>query len=182
MELCDPALRLDATSINARLSRVEEQLASGVLPVQAAPAREQEAASSAPDDADAPPPFTDEDAPPEPDQAAPASDAAWPEIAARVRSELKPPLIGFFAPSPKAPVQGRLKGDTLYLLCSAPFVLDMVGKPELLALVGRKAQAVLGRQVRVKAVDPTSAPGSNANMQQLLAFGKAHDEVIKIKE
>ena len=182
MELCDPALRLDAPSLNARLSRVEEQLASGILPARAEAPRQAGQAPSVPDDTDAPPPFSDEDAPPDPGQAAPALDVAWPEIAARVRSELKPPLIGFFAPSPKAPVQGRLRGDTLYLLCSAPFVLDMVGSPELLALVGRKAQAVLGRQVQVKAVDSTSAPGANANMQQLLAFGKAHEQTIKIKE
>ena len=37
MQLCEPALRLDAQALNARISRVEEQLASGVL-VQARPA------------------------------------------------------------------------------------------------------------------------------------------------
>ena len=31
MQLCEPALRLDAQALNARISRVEEQLASGVL-------------------------------------------------------------------------------------------------------------------------------------------------------
>lgn len=36
MQLCEPALRLDAQALNARISRVEEQLASGVL-VKAAP-------------------------------------------------------------------------------------------------------------------------------------------------
>ena len=36
MQLCEPALRLDAQALNARISRMEEQLASGVL-VKAAP-------------------------------------------------------------------------------------------------------------------------------------------------
>ena len=47
LQLCLPQLQLDAQSLNARLSRVEEQLASGVL-VQARPA-------AAPEAADAPP-------------------------------------------------------------------------------------------------------------------------------
>ena len=36
MQLCEPSLRLDAQALDARISRVEEQLASGVL-VKSAP-------------------------------------------------------------------------------------------------------------------------------------------------
>ena len=39
MQLCEPSLRLDAQALDARISRVEEQLASGVLVKAAPPSR-----------------------------------------------------------------------------------------------------------------------------------------------
>ena len=68
------------------------------------------------------------------------------------------------------------------LFRSNNFVLDMVNKPEVLALVARKAGTVLGRQVAVKAVDASTRQGNSEKMEQLLNFGRAHSDVIKIKE
>ena len=95
---------------------------------------------------------------------------------------MRPPLSAFFVNTPTAPIRGTLQGNQVILQCNTGFVLDMVNKPEVLALVARKAGAVLGRQVAVKAVDAASRQGNSEKMEQLLNFGRAHSDVIKIKE
>ena len=55
-------------------------------------------------------------------------------------------------------------------------------KPEIVTLVERKATAKLGRPVRVKAVDKNSAASKSKQMEQLLNFGRAHGDIVKIKE
>ena len=106
----------------------------------------------------------------------------WMDVAASVRQELRPPISGFFAPTPNAPVQGILRGNELYMQCANPFTLEMVNKPEIIALVERKASAKLGRPVRVKAVDKNSTVNKSKQMAQLLSFGSAHGDIVKIKE
>ena len=130
-----------------------------------------------------PPVPGDEDAPPvfeEPTISAPVG--FWTDLAAAVRRELKPPVSGFFAPTPNAPVQGILQGNTLVLRCSNSFTLEQVNKPAILELVGRKVSAQLGQPIRVTAVDKNSKPEDNAKMDQLLSFGRAHSDIIHIKD
>ena len=91
-------------------------------------------------------------------------------------------MTGFFAPSPNAPVQGVLRGNELIIQCANAFTLEMVNKPEILALVERKASAKLDRPVRVKAVDKNNAGTKSKQMEQLLSFGRAHGDIVKIKE
>ena len=183
LNLCQPELTLDAQSLNARLSRVEEKLKNGdfAAPRRAAvPAQDEEELPPIPDDADAPPDPNDIPAP-----AVPARDDTpvgfWPDLATQIRKELKPPVTGFFAPTPNAPVQGYLKGDILELRCSNPFTQEVVNKPEILSLVARKAAAVLGKPVRVCAVDGSATPQNSRNMQSLLQFGREHSDIVKIK-
>ncbi len=179
MELCQPQLHLDAQSLNARLGRVEEQLKNGIA-IQ----RPQEA----PPEEELPPFPDDEDAPPlsEPAAPQPAPDEAplgfWTDLACAIRTELKPPVSGFFAPTPNAPVQGVLVGDVLELRCSSSFTVEVVNKPEILAMIGQKAAARLGRPIRVAPVDMTAKPATNRNLEQLLEFGRAHNDIVKIKE
>ncbi len=184
LNLCQPELSLDAQGLNARLSRVEEQLKNGSFTVKASISREEpeEELPPLPDD-DAPPlPF--EEMPPAPP--APVPDQTppgfWPDLAADIRKELKPPVSGFFAPTPNAPVQGALVGNTLELRCANSFTVDVVNKPEILSMIGRKASAKLGRNVLVKAVDKTAAPATSKGMEQLLRFGQAHSDVVKIRK
>ena len=106
----------------------------------------------------------------------------WTDLVAAVRQELRPPVSGFFASSPNAPVQGRLQGNKLALLCDSDFIVQMLNKPELLQMVGRKAAMILGRNVEVTVVDRSADPGADEKMDKLLAFCKAHSDVIKIKE
>jgi len=183
LSLCQPELSLDAESLNARLTRLEEQIKSGSFVATPLPAQviqqpvveEDNDRPPMPDDADAPPVFEEE-------PAAPAPVGFWTDLASSVRRELKPPVSGFFAPTPNAPVQGVLSGNQLILRCANSFTLEMVNKPAILELVGRKASAQLGRSITVKAVDKMARPENNAKMEQLLDFGRAHSDIIKIKE
>ena len=183
MSLCQPELQMDPVSLNARLTRLEEQIKTGSF-VAAQPAQ-----TSTPSvgEEERPPAPSDEDAPPvagglEPE--APTDEAPmgfWTELVAAVRKEMKPPVSGFFSTGPNAPVQGSLQGKKVVLRCSNPFTLDMVNKPEVLALVGRKATAILGYGVSAVAVDSTAKPENNARMEQLLNFGREHSDIVNIK-
>ena len=64
MNLCEPGLQMDAESMNARLSRLEEQLRTGdfAAPVKTAP---QEKAGQP--EEELPPPPDDDQAPADPD-------------------------------------------------------------------------------------------------------------------
>ncbi len=178
--LCQPELQMDAESMNARLTRLEEQIKSGTFVTGAKESPQpqlQEELPPMPDDADAPPVTAEE---PEPEQEAPVG--FWPELASAIRKELKPPLSGFFASTPNAPIQGQLRGSQVVLQCANDFTLEMINKPDILALVARKATAILGRQVTASAVDRTAKPESNARMAQLLDFGRKHKDIVTIKE
>ena len=179
LSLCQPELALDPESLNARLNRLEEQIANGctvTAPAKAAPAQPQENEAEA---------AVFSPAEPEPVAEVVPDDAPvgfWLEVAAAVRQELKPPVLGFFSASDTAPVQGKLEGDTLVLYCQNDFALNMVNKPEVLDLVARKASAQLHRSVKVRAVDAKSAGGKNENMERLLNFGRSHSNIVTIKE
>ena len=182
IDLCQPELQLDAQSLNSRLTRIEEQLKTGAF--VAAPAAVPAEKQGDDYDDDRPPMPDDADAPPDESESATSDDTPigfWMDVATAVRQELRPPVSGFFAPSPNAPVQGILRGGEVVIQCANAFTMEMVNKPEILALVARKAGAKLGRQVRVKVVDMSSAGPKSKQMEQLLSFGRAHGDRVKIK-
>ncbi len=178
LNMSQPELSLDAKSLNARLTRLEEQIRSGqiVAAVQPVPERkipaQEEAALAPPTE--------------EPTTQAPALQdetpmGFWSDLAVAVRSELRPPLSGFFVASPSSAMEAVLEGGIVVLRCSA-FVLPLVNKPDILQLVARKAGAILGRNVQVKAVDASAAPVRNEKMDRLMDFSRSHADVIHIKE
>ena len=191
MNLCQPELALDAESLNARLTKLEDQIKSGKFVVAAAPGAPNsgKAVPEDPDD-ERPPMPGDEDAPPgeeEPSQPArpetpPAPMAFWTELLAAVRKELRPPASGFFVPSANSPLKGAMKGSHLELRCINTFVAQAIDRPDILEVVSRKASAMLGKPVRVTVVDISAKPQDNPNLDKLLSFGRAHSDVIKIKE
>ena len=183
LSMCQPKLQLDAQALNARLTRLEERLDSGdfTAPVKAAAAPvEEEELPPLPDDMDAPPLIEEIPAPRVESQPIPA--AFWTELVAAVRQELKPPVSGFFITTPNAPIQGVLSGNQVILKCANAFTLEMISKPEILALVGRKASSILGHPVTASAVDKTAKPENNAQMERLMRFGREHSDIINIKE
>lgn len=176
VNLCQPELQLDAESLNARLTRLEDQIKSGVVPAQI-PAKKpvkEEKNITLPKE-----PVQPKETTPVAVDETPAG--FWTEICGQVRKELKPPVSGFFVPSATGPVQAALQGDTIVLLCTNEFTKDIVNKPDVLELVGRKASAMLGRPIKATAADKTAGNVKNDQMEQLLKFGRAHGDVINIK-
>ena len=194
MNLCDPALQMDAEALNARISKLEEQLRSGnfTMPVQTAPVTREKPADVYDDDG--PPPPGDEDAPMDPDdpgpmperrKAAPAKDDTpigfWVDLAAAMRPELPKSLVGFFTGTDNAPVRGLVRENRVGLICANAFVTQMVDRPDVRDLAARKASLILGRPMTVKVVDRSARPEQNKQMEQLMAFGREHSDIIKIK-
>ena len=180
LNLCQPELTLAVESINARLCRVEDQLKSGNItvkvPVNSVPLEEE--LPPAPDDRDAPP-VTEENVQP----SAPELPVGfWTDLTADLRSSLPIAVRGFFHISPNPQVNGVLKGDVLELRCDCTFTAQQLDKPEILSIVALKASARLGKQIRVAVVDMTASPSINKNMSQLLDFGRAHSDIVHIKD
>ena len=176
LSLCQSELSMDPESINARLTRLEEQIKSGqittITPVDVPKASVEVKKETA---------VPEPEIPAAPQLADETPVGFWTDLAASIRKELRPPVSGFFAPTPNAPVQAKLTGDVLTLQCANEFTRGMVDKPNVTELVARKASAQLGKSVRVKVVDATAKP-DNKNMEQLLNFGRAHSDIVKIKD
>ena len=187
LELCRPELSLDAQALNARLTRLEEQIKSGSF-VAVQPARTAPAAAPADEyDDDRPPMPDDADAPPVPEESRVQQSRSdmpvgfWSDLVGAVRKELKPPVSGFFVATPNAPVQGALAGERLELRCSNDFTAQMLDRPDILEVVSRKASAMLGRPIRAQVVDMNQRPQTNGRMEQLMNFGRQHSDIVKIK-
>ena len=192
LNLCQPELHLDAEALNARLTKLEEQLRTGqfvaaVQPQAKKPVPEDldDDRPPMPGDDDAPPPG-DDDVPPMADPVpapAPAAPAAfWTDLLAAVRKELRPPASGFFVQAPNSPLKGVMRGSKLELRCAVSFVAQAIDRPEILEVVSRKASSMLNRPITVSVVDMTAKPAANPRMEQLMDFGRAHSDVVHIKE
>ncbi len=186
IRLCEPEASLDAQALNARLSRLEEKIASGRI--AAAPSNpEPEREEAPPWDDDAPPPYDDDDVPPEPDgapmrqTATPAPTGFWPELVDRLRATLKPPAMGMFSTAANAPVRGQLSGDRLLLITENDFTFSLVNKPNVLQTVSEKAAALLGRPVAVQVQKGGAAQPDSAGFEKLLRFGEEHPDIVDIK-
>ena len=68
------------------------------------------------------------------------------------------------------------------MACENKFIVDIVNKPEVLTLVARKASAKLGRPINVVVIDDSELDEKNEQMEQLLNFGRAHEDVVTIRE
>ena len=195
MQLCEPALKLDLSSLGARVSKLESRLASGdFAPARAAakaepqPQSEDDDRPPFPDDADdplsglTPPPLP----PQSPADSAPQTgaqaelDRRWPELAASLREDLGVRERGFFAPG--GPVRAVLKGDTLILTAQTQFVLDIIKNPRVQQLAAQKASAFFGRpmQAQFALAGQTDASGKDP-MDALIARGKEHSDIMTIR-
>ena len=188
MNLCQPELSLDAESLNARLTRLEDQIKTGSFTVSRQPKSVtvpedlDDERPPMPDDADAPPADIESHSAPAPKQETQAPAGFWTDLMTASRKELKPPASGFFVASQNSPLRGALKGDVLELRCLNTFVAEAINRPDILEVVSRKASAMLGRPIRIAVVDLSAKPAGNPRMEQLVNFGRAHADIVKIKE
>ena len=180
INLCQPELTLTAESINARLCRVEDQLRSGNIVVKQATTTipMEEELPPAPDDCDAPPIMEEVARPTAPELPV----GFWTDLTADLRASLPIAVRGFFHISQNPQVNGVLKGDILELRCDSAFTAQQLDKPEILNVIALKASARLAKQIRVAVVDITARPSINKNMSQLLDFGRAHSDIVRIKD
>ena len=188
LNLCQPELQLDAEALNARLTKLEEQLRTGQFVAAVQPQAKKSVPEDLdderppmPGDDDVPPPG-DDDMPPMPEPAsAPAAPAAfWTDLLAAVRKELRPPASGFFVQAPNSPLKGVMRGSRLELRCAVSFVAQTIDRPDILEVVSRKASSMLGRPITVSVIDMTAKPAANPRMEQLMDFGRAHSDVVHI--
>lgn len=180
INMCQPELDTDMDAIISRITRMEDQFAAGIVPVQqpVAPTSAETPAQTVAVVAEPQVAVSSEPVPVQNE----APVGFWADIATAIRNEMKTPAAGFFSASPDSPVKGILHGDTLTLLCANSFTVSIVNKPEILTLVARKASAKLGRQLRVVVSDKTPTVSNNEQMEQLLDFGRNHTDRIIIKE
>ena len=168
-------MKLDAESLNARLTRLEDRINSGDISVRHSPEPAMQAnVVPAEEEVDT----SQEEISAEPEIVDELPAGMWTEICTQVRKELKPPVSGFFAPN--GPIQGILQGNAFVLSCANGFTKAVVDKPEVLELVARKVSAKLGKPVRVVASDKSNV--RNEQLEQLLQFGREHSNVINIKD
>ena len=189
MQLCEPSLRLDAQALDARISRVEEQLASGVLVKSAPKASGGDAFDDDrppfPDDADdpergsAPPAQTQEQSSAAPQAETPAG--FWPALSEKLRAALPATISGFFAVN--GPIHPVLQGEVLIMAVDSDFVLNQVKKtPDTEALVREKASAILGKPVSVRfALKNRLSRLGDDPMDALVQFGQQHSDIFTIK-
>ena len=187
VELCQPELSLDSQSLNARLTRLEEQIKTGSFVAGPAAQRTSQGVSVQDEEEERPPLPDDADAPPiQDEELLQAADDApigfWSELCGGVRKELKPPITGFFAATPNAPVQGVLTNGQLELRCANAFTAQMLDRAEVLEVVSRKAGVMLNRPIRTVVVDSSAKPASNPRLAQLVEFGQAHSDIVTIKK
>jgi len=187
LRLCDPSLDLDAVSLNARLSRVEDQISTGHF-VQTAPAaqpaqEEDDDRPPMPDDSDAPPIWEDVPAVPAFTRPEEAPSGFWPDFVAKLKPELPSKCKGFF--SVEGPVKPLTEGDTLTLLADGEFVKNMIDIPQVKEPAARVASALLGRNVRIRCAvrgKNTPAAGGKDPLDALMHFGRQHGDIITIKK
>lgn len=176
IQMCRPELNLDFKAMNARLSRLEDRIKSGNISVKISKEFCEEPIEQAADV----PTVQEEEIPMFTPTETPAD--FWPDLAAEIRRELKPPASGYFVASPNCPLQGALVGDTLELRCMDDFVAKEVGRKENLEVAQRKASAKMGRNIHAVVVKPYEKTASKPQMEKLLSFGKAHQDIIRIKD
>ena len=184
--LCQPELELDNEALLARLTRVEDQLKAGSFVMQAvAPEKASEEGAVDALQKDPIPEKTvlrADELPLVDTMENEAPVGFWADVAASVRAEVNTPVAGFLSASEDSPVRGILQGDRLLLVCTNPFTLEIINRPEILRIVALKASAKLGRQVRVALTDRSGRNVQNANMEELLEFGRAHSDKIDITD
>lgn len=170
VNLCQPELRLDGAALNARLTRVEEQLRSGSFVVPPEPELPVEAPAV---------PVAEE-----PEEPSPVGDAVpvgfWTDVTEAIHQNLPIQVAGYFTTGPEGPVTYLLQGNQIVLLCQNSFVCESVGGPEALREIGRIVSGKLGRPVKAVVQDRTASPGNNRNFRDLETAARGYG--FKIKE
>ena len=176
LQMCEPGLDLDLQALNARLSRVEEQLASGVLPAapQAAkPVTAPEAPKAAPEPQS---PGKKAPQPQKPLEELPVS--FWADLVAAVKPVLTGSAGGYFTTN-GAMLQPALRRELLEISAASDFVLKTVDTEQTRDLVAQKASVLLHRPVRVRFL--VDRGGGKDPLKDLIRVGEKHPDLFHIQ-
>ena len=171
VNLCRPELTLEAEALNARITRLEDQVKSGLV---AAPV-------STPAPVEEKTPVLEQIPDPEPGMPEQTlqPDEAWDEVRQQVAKEILPQWRNVL--SDKNAVNGYFRGPQLFLVCNNPFVKGIFDDPKINDLVARKASAHMGRPITVVVTSDASAVGPTGDMEKLLRFGQDFPGIVNFK-
>ena len=171
VNLCRPELTLEAEALNARITRLEDQVKSGMVaaPVSVTPLAED------------PLPVVEQWTAPvqEKPEVTLQPDEAWDEVCQQVAKEIRPQWCNVLAN--KEAVNGYFRGPQLFLVCNNPFVKGIFDDPDTNALVARKASAYMGRPITVVVTNDPSTVCPTGDMEQLLRFGQDFPGIVNFK-
>lgn len=178
IRLCEPEAEMDAQALNARIVRLENKIASGLIRFTD---KAQEGEETAEEVASAP------------TESAPAPEAIreavpdempvgfWPRLVEQVRPQLRPPALAMFVVSEDAPVVGSLRNGVLYLEPRALIAEKLISRQDVLQTVRECASGILGKPVRVQVGKSGDSPVSNnESFDRLIHFGQTHGETVDI--
>ncbi|MBQ1242570.1 MAG: DNA polymerase III subunit gamma/tau [Oscillospiraceae bacterium] len=196
IKLCDEALSGDVAALNARIARLEEQLAAGVRFVQsesvpaapvpaAAPAQElpwEEPPAPAEEEDRAPwdeilrdePPQEEEIPTPAPVSApapAAADEALWDELLESYKAKLQPMKKAFIVKA-----KGRMENGVMVVYCPSEMEKKMLDTDDVERAIASVTGASLGREVAVRfTVGTLKSEKETDPMQELLKLGSKFD-------
>lgn len=181
IRLCEPEAEIDAQALNARITRLENKIASGLITLAQRPAEDE-----APWEEERPPMPMDPPPVSEPTHEPVRDDTPvgfWPRLVEQVRPQLRPPALAMFVAGEDAPVVGSVRNGVLYLEPRALIAEKLVSRPEVLQIVRECASGILGKPVRVQiGKSGEDAVINNESFDRLVHFGQTHGETVDIMD
>ena len=192
IKLCDEALSGDTASLNARIARLEEQMAAGVRYAQAeavsVPAAAEEKEELPWEEPPAPaaaeesvpwdeilreePPAPVEEAPPAPAPKAAGGDAAlWDELLESYKAKLQPMKKAFIVKA-----KGVMENGVLVVYCPSEMEKKMLDTDDVERVLASVTGGAIGREVSVRfTVGTLKSEETKDPMQELLKLGSKFD-------
>jgi DNA polymerase-3 subunit gamma/tau len=187
VSLCDNTLGESVGELRARISRLEQQIQSGV--VYAAPSSAQAEEETPPppeeeypepaafpeeDETPAPPPPEPEPVPAaEPEPAPPAPELSWDRLRERLAAVLPRELATRL--DDEKSIRAHMEGAMLRLEVMPGFLFGRVNRPEVLDKISAEASALAGREIRATATELADTPAApRRSLDELKGFKEVH--------
>lgn len=175
IRICNPAVQAGAEALSARIGKLEEQLASGMFYAAASDTGDIPSEEPAPVEAWAPA-FVEPEVIPASGDELPAG--FWTELCESLQAELQPPAKGFFGRDNKLTVS---KHGNRLVIYAVPFQKNIIGKPEILQIVSRKASALLHEKVTATVQSDQGFPGGADKLDEILSWKDAMGDRMTIQ-
>ena len=185
LRLCDESLSGDLTALNARVTRLEEQMAAGAAYRQSPAARNTDAPEPAEDvpqpdftEEEAPPPYgepvTPEPPRPPAPEPAPAAQAVDDDVFRRLmesyKNRLPTPMRSFIGLA-----KGQLAGNELTVYCANEHGKHMLETANAAKVIAEVTEAAVGQSITVRFTVGEPEGGVHDKMRDLLQIGGKFD-------